>query len=354
MRRFLLARLARAVPAAWGIISIIFLLSRSLSATQTVSEELQSSIAGHTATPKQIRTTERLIRRRLGLDLPLFYVTPAAQSTSGALAWRWQWQGFQNQYHRWLLGVLRGDLGYSFRDGRPVTTQLRLALGATLPLTAAAFLVTSVLARWLTLFLANHRGLRTALLSALHVLHALPLFVIALLLLLLLANPDALSWFPAYGLADFGDNTSWSIQVLQYLHHLALPLFSLVLVSLPSLVVQLDYALARELQADYVVTARAKGLPQRLVVRHHALRNALLPAITYLTDLLPALVAGAVVVELIFALPGMGRLLAEAAAARDFPILLGAVLLIAGTRLGAQILADWLYYQADPRIRLEV
>ncbi|TGE22056.1 ABC transporter permease [Hymenobacter aquaticus] len=353
MTGFLWTRLIRTVPAAWGIISIIFLLSRSLATSQVVSEELQSGVAGQTATPGQVRATERLTRQRLGLDLPLFYLTPAPKPTTAAVAWRWRWHGTHNQYHIWLRGLLHADLGVSFRSGQPVLYQLGQALRATLPLTATAFLVTIGLARWLTLLLAYHPWLRPTVLTILHALQALPLFAIALLLLLLLANPDALTLFPAYGLTGFADDASASGQLLDYAYHLALPVLSLVLVSLPSLVVQLDAALARELSANYVVTARAKGLAQPVVIRHHALRNALLPAIAYLTDLLPALVAGAVVVELIFALPGVGRLLAEAAASRDFPLLLGGVLLITLARLLAQILADWLYSRADPRIRLE-
>ncbi|MCB2407226.1 ABC transporter permease [Hymenobacter sp. BT178] len=269
------------------------------------------------------------------------------------MRWRWQWNGLHNQYHIWLRDLLHGNLGYSFRDNQPVTALLLRALGSTLPLTIAAFLVTIAAAHVLTLLLARYRGIRYAVLGGLHMLHALPLFVVALLLLLLLANPDMLALFPAYGMGRADSTASWNSQLLGFLHHITLPLLSLVLVSLPALVVQLDNSLQQELKTDYVVTARAKGLANRLVVRRHALRNALLPAIIYIADLLPALVAGAVVVEWIFAVPGMGRLLAEAAAAHDFPVLLGGVLLIALTRLLAQILADWLSYQADPRTRLE-
>lgn len=352
MRRFLVSRLVHSLPAAWVILSVIFLLSRALVSNPADFEGSRGgNLAAHTATPERTQTAERLLRQRLGLTLPLFYVTPAAPANT--LHWRWQWNGLRNQYHIWLRNLLRGDLGRSFRDDQPVTTLLLRALASTLPLTTLAFVVTIVAARTLTLLLARYRGMRPAVLGGLHILHGLPLFVVALLLLLLLANPDVLAIFPAYGMGRPESAASWGSQLLSFLYYTTLPLLSLVLVSLPSLVVQLDNSLQQELRADYVVTARAKGLANRLVIRHHALRNALLPAIIYITDLLPALVAGAVVVELIFAVPGMGRLLAEAAAAQDFPVLLGGVLLIAGARLLAQVLADWLSYQADPRIRLE-
>ncbi|WP_167856374.1 ABC transporter permease [Hymenobacter metallicola] len=244
-------------------------------------------------------------------------------------------------------------MGRSFRDNQPVTTLVSRALTCTLPLTIGAFITIAGAGWGLTLLLAHYRSIRPVVVTALHFLQTLPLFVVALLLLLLLANPDFLDWFPAYGLARPENSTTGLYQLLSSLYHSVLPLFSLVLVSLPSFVVQWHNALQQELKADYILTARAKGVRPSLVIRRHALRNALLPAITYLTDLLPALVAGAVVVELIFALPGMGRLIAESAAARDFPVVLSGVVLIALVRLLAQILADWLYYQADPRIKLE-
>jgi peptide/nickel transport system permease protein len=355
MGRFLLFRVVRTLPAAWAILSIIFLLSRILAQNQLRLESLQGgNLLGHTTSSAQIQAKERQIQKRLGLDLPLFYLTTAPLPEAGATGWRWQWNGLDNQYHIWLQRLCHGDLGRSFRDQQPVTTLLFQALASTLPLTVGAFLVVLITARGLVVLLAQHQTLRPVVLAGLHVLHGLPLFVVSLALLLLLANPDILAWFPAYGLSRANINTTWGWELVDFLHHLALPLLSLVLVSLPSLVIQLDNALQHELRADYVVTARAKGLTRRLIIRHHALRNALLPAITYAADLLPALVAGAVVVELIFALPGMGRLLAEAAAARDLPVLLGGVLLITLVRLLAQVLADWLYFQADPRIRLEV
>jgi peptide/nickel transport system permease protein len=178
------------------------------------------------------------------------------------------------------------------------------------------------------------------------------LFVIALGLLLLLANPDALAWFPAYGLGATDAASPWAGGLGQYLYHLVLPMLSLILVSVPGLVIQLDASIQQELQALYVATARAKGARPRSIIRRHIMRNALLPVLPLLSDLIPNLVAGSVVVEMIYALPGMGRLLAEAASNQDFPVLLGAVLLVSLARLLSQLLADLLYQWADPRIRL--
>ncbi|UOQ53183.1 ABC transporter permease [Hymenobacter cellulosivorans] len=352
MGRFLFFRLVRTLPAAWGILSVIFLLSRLLASNQLRLPELQTSLSGHTATAAQLRAAEFRLQQRLGLDLPLFYLTPTPESDQ-LLTARWQWNGLHNQYHVWLCRLLQGDLGQSFRDAQPVASLLGRALVSTLGLTIGAFLLTIGTAYGLTVGLSRAHQWRSAVLAGLHLLQGLPLFVVAVLLLLLFANPDTLDWFPAYGLARLQDTESWATQLVMHTYYLALPWLSLVLVSLPALVVHLDTSLQHELRQYYIMTARAKGLANGHVFRRHALRNALLPAITQLTDLLPALVAGAVVVELIFALPGMGRTLAEAAAARDFPVLLGGILLVALVRLLSQILADWLYYLADPRIRLE-
>ncbi|RYU76420.1 ABC transporter permease [Hymenobacter persicinus] len=352
MGRFLLHRLLRLLPATWAILSIIFLLSRSFSQQQLATGRLADvSSTAHSASGAQRELAERQLRARLGLAEPLFYFSAAPRATAG-LAARWQWNGTTNQYHRWLRQLSRAELGFSFRDEQPVTALLQRSLGYTLPLTAGAAACTIGLAWLAAPYLGWPRRRRSALLSALYLLDALPLFVVALLLLLLLANPDMLAWFPAYGLGREDPAASGLAQLQFRLYYLALPILALTLVSLPALIVQLDAALRQELRADYVVTARAKGLPEALVMRRHALRNALLPALTLLTELLPGLVAGSVVVELVYSLPGMGRRLAEAAAAHDYPVLLGGVLLIALVRLVAQVLADVLYFLTDPRIRL--
>ena len=348
MIRYVLLRLLRLLLAVWLIVSGIFLLSRLLSPAAALLPFTTGDLILPTTSAAEQRVAEKRLQHRLGLDLPVFYVTPAADGHT------WQWRGLHNQYQRWLGQLLRGNLGRSYRDGQAVTGLLANALAYTLPLTISAALLAVGLAVWLSVHIATRPRLRQYVVRGLYVLDAVPLFLLGLLLLLLLANPEVLALFPAYGLSDDRAlaDASWLARVGSRLYHLILPVVCLVLVSLPALVVQLNEALQNERRADYATTARAKGLPETTVVRRHALRNALLPTITQLTNLLPALVAGAVVVEVIFALPGMGRLLADAAARRDYPVVVGGVLLTALVRLLAQALADWLYVLADPRIRL--
>ncbi|MDB5234466.1 MAG: hypothetical protein JWR44_1459 [Hymenobacter sp.] len=353
MLRLLLWQLLRTVLAVWALASIVFLLShRDLSTAVHLAlpDEAILSASGPATSPDAQQAAQAAVQKRLGLDLPLFYASRSTAPQHRRPQWRWN--GLHNQYHRWITGIVHGDLGNSFRTGQPVAARLRAALTFTLPLTGAAAALAVLIALVLSQRLAARPWWQRPVRGALVALHGLPLFVVALLLLLTLANPAALALFPAYGLDQpaNADASVWS-RFLSYALHFALPVTALVLAALPELTLQLTDALRQELQTDYATTARAKGLTEGAVIRHHALRNALLPTLTQITELLPALVAGAVVVEVVFALPGMGRLLAGAAATRDYPVLVGGVLLTGAARLLSLLLADCLYFWADPRIR---
>jgi peptide/nickel transport system permease protein len=331
---------------AWLMLSALFLLTRAATDKAAfVQGSMEGNVRLGAGTEQQALTRQLL--HRYQLDGPLFYLS--WHSTAG-----WQWHGIANQYHQWLRQLVRGNLGNSYQQDAPVTELVRRALRYTLPLTLLAASTSILLALPLAVWLSYRSAARGVILPLLHTIQSLPLFLLALCLLLLLANPDVVTWFPAFGLGDMEEEVSWRHHPGYLLYHLALPALSLVLVSMPALVIQVDGALQRELSRAYITTARAKGASLPRAVRHHALRNALLPSITLLTDLLPGLVAGSVVVEFLFALPGMGRLLAEAAATQDYPVLLGAAGLAALVRLAAQSLADVLYQVADPRLRRQL
>ena len=344
--RSLLWRLLETFLALWGLTSLVFLLSHS---DPTGPAELmlpdRTELAGtFTSTPKERAQALRAIEHRLGLDLPLFYI---GRETGPVNLPHWRWHGGQNQYHRWLWALLHGDLGVSLRTGQPVTAQLLAALRYTLPLTGTALVLAVGLALLLGQCLAStrrwwHAPARTGLVA----LHSVPLFVLAMGLPLLVANPELLDWLPVHGLAPEEGDTDWGQAI-----YLVLPIISLVLAALPALALQLETALRRELRTSYATTARAKGMSESQVVRYQALRNAILPTLTQFTELVPVLVSGALVVEKVYSLPGAGRLLADAAVLRDYPLLVGGLLLLGAVRLGALLLADLLYSWADPRIR---
>ena len=288
-------------------------------------------------------------RHRLGLDEPVFYVTRSAAAAAAG----WHWHGRHNQYHRWVVQLLHGSLGQSYRDGQPVAAVLGQALAYTLPLTGSAAVLATALALYLALYLAGAPGGKGRLLvrTLLGGLQTMPLFLLALLLLLLLANPDSVNLLPSASQVPDAPTGSLGQALGYWGPRSLLPLLSLVLAVLPSLTLPLAAALHHELGAGYATTARAKGLPLRQLLRRHALPNALIPLLTTLTDLLPSLVAGTVVVEVVFALPGSGRLLAEAAATHDYPVVVAGVLLTALVRLLGLLLADVLYFTIDPRLR---
>jgi peptide/nickel transport system permease protein len=247
--------------------------------------------------------------------------------------------------------LAHGDLGYSYRDGQAVNTLLGQALAFSLPLTGSAAVLAVGLALGLGLYLARAPGgwLQRLLFALLASWQVTPLFLLALGLLLLFANPDFFNILPGSGQAP--EEASGFELASYWLTRSVLPVLSLVLAVLPELTLPLVALLRFELGAGYATTARAKGLTPAQVLRRHALPNALLPLLTTLTDLLPALVAGTLVVEVLFGLPGGGRLLAEAAAAHDYPVVVAAVLLSAAARLLGLVLADVLYFLADPRLR---
>lgn len=263
------------------------------------------------------------------------------------------WHGVHNQYHHWLIEIASGSLGTSLKDGRPVLT----VLGGAIQNTIWLLLCSIVLAAWLSLEMAlrmvrkTGRRWRQTVLPALFLLDSVPLFVLAILLLVLLASPAFLQLFPVYGMGYYSaQSLSWWEQLGQWLQYMALPMLCLVLANLPYLTNQFYQSLTTVATQDYIRTARAKGLSESRVIRRHMLRNALLPLITLLADFLPALVAGAVLVETIFAIPGVGRLLLESVLSRDYPVIVGIVVVVAVFRLLAHLLSDLLYAQADPRI----
>ena len=347
MLRWLLGRLARAVGAAWLIASLVFISSRLLPGgpeqlALADASDFSQPVAGARPASGQ-EAARRAVRARLGLMPPVFYVT----RTAG----QWHWHGLANQYHQWAVAALHGNLGYSYRNGQPVTTLLAQALRYTLPLAASAASLALALALALALYLAHTptgrwQRLVFGLLSSLQIT---PLFLLALGLLLLFANPEVMNILPIANHNQPG-SSHWQ-RAGYWLGVSALPLLGLVLAVLPELTLPLAAMLRREATSGYATTARAKGLTTKEVLKRHALPNALLPLLTSLTELLPTLVAGAVVVEVLFALPGSGRLLAEAAATHDYPLVVAGVLLTAAARLLGLVLADTLYLLADPRLR---
>ena len=250
------------------------------------------------------------------------------------------------QYLLWLGNVLRGDMGTSLRSGEPVAAEIVSRLPVTLELAGLATLASLLLAIPAGVVAAVTRGrwpdalLRLLALAGLSV----PNFLIATMLVLLVST--RWSFFPTTGYVPLADGLGANLRSL------ALPTVSLGALLAASVMRMMRASVLEELGREYLTVARAKGLTDRAVVLRHAVRNALVPVITVVGIQAGYLLGGTVIVEQVFALPGIGRLALDAVAQRDYPLVQGTTLFIAAAFVLMNLLADIAYGLVDPRIRV--
>jgi peptide/nickel transport system permease protein len=318
--RFVAARLVHAVLVVLAVATLTFILLHAAPG-DPVAALAEQRIAGETAAR---------MRRVFRLDEPV----PV-------------------QYAAYLGNLLRGELGSSFRTGRPVWHELRDRIPATLILAFAALMIDFTLGIGLGVLQARHAGrpLDRALSLATLTVYALPLFWLGMLLQGVFALQ--LRWFPMMGMVDAGLAPAMSPlgRVADLLRHLALPAVTLGLVGAASTARYQRAELLEVIRQDYLRAARARGLAERTVWLGHALRNALLSAITLFGLSLPLLLSGAVIIETVFAWPGMGRLSLGAIFDRDYNVAVGAALVAAVMVVAGNLLADVACRLADPRTR---
>jgi peptide/nickel transport system permease protein len=252
------------------------------------------------------------------------------------------------QYVRWLGAAITGDLGVSFSTTRPVAEMIRERLPATLELMGASFLFAAVVALALGVFSAvrqystfDHVATGLSFVGI-----AMPVFWFALILQLVFSV--RLGWLPVAGTETVGASS-----LGDHLMHLILPGLVLSVRYIAGWSRYLRSSLLSVLRADYVRTARAKGLPETVVVGVHAVRNALIPLVSIMALNLAGMFSGAVITETIFAWPGIGRMFVQAMFARDYPLLMGILLLGSVMVIVFNLVADILYGVLDPRIRYE-
>jgi len=264
-------------------------------------------------------------RHRLGVDQPVYI-----------------------QYVRWLAAALRGDLGISFSTTRPVAAMIAERLPATLELMGTSFVLAAVIAFALGTLSAlkqhslfDHAGTGLSFLGI-----AMPVFWFALILQLVFGV--WLGWLPVSGTRTVGQSS-----LGDHLLHLILPAIVLSLRYIAGWSRYLRASMLGVLRTDYVRTARSRGLPETSVVGVHALRNALIPVVSVMALNLAGLFSGAVITETIFAWPGIGRLFVQAMFGRDYPLLMGILLLGSVMVVVFNLVADVVYGLLDPRIRYE-
>ena len=284
-------------------------------------------------------------------DVADYFINPEGNQSPQALADLRRAYGLDRsppeRYVIWLGRVIRGDLGFSFVSGERVWTMIARRLNNTAALMSVAIVIAVVLGVSLGVFTAVRQySLWDHTLSALSFLAvAMPAFVTGILALYLFA----VLWpiFPAGGIRSVGVDAGF----LDRLHHLILPATVLASSQTATFMRYTRYSVLEVLRADYVRTARGKGLAPRRVTVRHALPNALIPVITVIGLSLPVLAVGAVFTETIFSWPGMGTLYLTAVGSRDVPLVMGLNLVIAAVVLAANLLTDLAYGLVDPRIR---
>ena len=310
-------RLAQMIPLLFGISVILFAVVQAAPG----GPEGALLESGRFIDPAVIEA----YRERLGVDQPVHI-----------------------QYVRWLSAAVSGDLGTSFSTTRPVTEMIGERLPATLELMGAAFIVAAVLAIGLGIVSAvyqyswfDHLGTGLSFVGI-----AMPVFWLALILQLIFGV--YLGWLPIAGRETVGASS-----LGDHLLHLILPTIVLSINYIAGWSRYLRSSLLGVLRADYVRTARAKGLPERRVIGIHALRNALIPLLSVMALNLSSLFSGAVITETVFAWPGIGRMFVQAMFARDYPLLMGVLMLGSLMVIVFNLIADLLYGFLDPRIRYD-
>jgi len=262
-------------------------------------------------------------------------------------------QPYHVQYWRWLKRIATGDFGRSFAsDRRPVIDKILEALPITLLLNALSLSLILAIGIPIGVFSATHQYSLADRITTVFVFlgFALPTFWFALLCMLFFGVQ--LGWLPISGLHSLDyDTLGLGGRIFDRLSHLVLPVGVSAITGLAGISRYMRSSMLEVVRQDYVTTARAKGLPESAVIYRHAFRNALLPVVTILGLSLPSLIGGSVIFETIFAIPGMGRLFYDSVLSRDYPVVMGILIIGAILTLVGNLLADLSYAIADPRLR---
>ncbi|HEX4703603.1 MAG TPA: ABC transporter permease [Pseudonocardiaceae bacterium] len=321
--RFVAVKLGGAVISLLLVVVLGFFLFRVIP-----GDPVKTMTRDHPTTPAQIL----LLRQRLGLDRSLVV-----------------------QFGRYLGGLLHGDLGTSYLYNQPVGTLIAQRLWPTVLLVGTATVIAAVLGLWLGARAGWRRGSvfdSTATGIAL-TLWSVPQFWLGLILLMVfgVGVGPVPGLFPVEGMTSPDTPPGFWPQAVDTAHHLVLPCLTLIAVVYAQYLLIMRSSLVEETHADYLTTARAKGLREDLVRRRHAVPNALLPTVTLIFLNLGLVVSGAVTVEAVFSWPGLGQLMFKALQVPDLPLVQGVFITLAGAVVVMNVVAELLYRALDPRVR---
>ncbi len=314
---------------------------------------------------EQLKEELLVVRQKSSGDLvinllspPLTLVTAAYQqikdtATPNKLAQPTiRWYGTNNQYHQWITGFIMGDFGRSTRDRRPVFDKIKEAAWWTLSINLIAIFLAFAVSIPIGVYAANHaQKLPDRIIGFFtFVFFSIPQFWMAMLLVVFLTTPKyGMNWFASVGLGDLNSSAPFWDRFWERLSHLILPIFCVTYGAIAFISRQVRGSMLDVIQKDFIRTAFAKGLPRRQVTWRHAFRNALFPLITLIALVFPAALGGSVVVEVIFNIPGMGRLLFDSIIGRDWPVVFMVLMIVTLLTVLGNLVADVLYNFADPR-----
>jgi peptide/nickel transport system permease protein len=327
MGAYILRRLIGAIPLLLGIATIIFFVLNLAPGDPT-------SFYFNPNVPPEI--IEQM-RRNLGLDQPLYI-----------------------QYYKWLTSFVTGDFGHSLARSRPVADIVFEALPNTLMLTGIALVLVFAIGMLIGVLQAVRQySIFDSTSSVVSLFfYSMPSFWLALMLVLVFSlKAHIWGWpiaLPATGMMSVDyEFMSTGEKIIDRISHLILPVGTLTLALAAGVARYMRGQMLEVIRQDYIRTARAKGLSERTVIMKHALRNSMLPVITLLGLYLPFLFSGAVFIEVIFAWPGMGRIIVDAIFQRDYPLVMATSFIFAVIVIAGNLIADVLYAVADPRIRYD-
>lgn len=332
MKGYILKRLLQIIPTLLGITFITFLiiqLAPGNPATLKLQMTGQAQLGERGISPEVVEQTKKLY----GLDKPL-----------------------HTQYLLWVKRVFTLDFGTSYKDHRNVWDKIAERLPVTIQLNLISIFLVYLIAIPFGVYSAVRPGSfwDHVLTLFFFFLYSLPSFWVAMLLIMGFGGGDFYDVFPVYGISSIGADAlpifKW---LLDRAWHLVLPVTCLTYGGLAYLSRLARANMLEVIREDYVRTARAKGLSERVVIFKHAFRNALLPIITLLAFLLPSMFGGSVIIESIFSIPGMGQLGFEAVLGRDYPVIMAITAVSALLTLIGLLISDLLYAALDPRIKLE-
>lgn len=313
MKGYILKRLLSLIPVLLVVAVVVFLV------IHITPGDPAAVMLGPDASPDQVAK----LHQELGLDLPLY-----------------------QQFTTWVFGVVRGDLGWSIFMKEPVLQAFFSHLGPTVSLAIFAQFIAIVLAIPLGVIAAKKRGsaVDQSLMGVALIGISVPSFLLGLFLILLFAVQ--LKWLPVAGYKPLSEG------LFMHLRYLVLPAIALGAMQAALIARMTRSSMLDILNANYIKTARSKGVKEKMIVFKHALRNAFIPILTVIGQTFGTLVAGAAVVETVFNIPGIGQLVVNSVERRDFAVIQGTIMLVATSYVLINLVIDLLYGVVDPRVRL--